>query len=173
MYGLVDAARRWWISLNDDLIRQGCERSKYDQAFYIFKNKNGDLAGIICCHVDDLCYAGTAEFHKLIIEGVVSKFTVGRLEAESFTFTGWNLKQDLDGIILTQDSYNDKINMQDFSVLEFGKVDNTRILNTMEQTVFRKAVGTGHSGQSSQSRQNGESGQSMQSGQSGQSGNWA
>ena len=66
---------------------------------------------------------------------------VGRVEVENFTFTGWNLRQDKDGITLTQESYLDKLRQESFSGLSCFGQDKTELLDEHGQTLFRKAVG--------------------------------
>ena len=100
MYGLVDASRNFNKQLDKDLLEAGCIRSTFDKALYFFY-EGTELIGILAAHVDDINFAGTPKFHKDVIAKVVKKYTVGRIESGSFNFTGWNLRQDSDGIVLT------------------------------------------------------------------------
>jgi hypothetical protein len=82
-----------------------------------FYFKGSELLGLLAIHVDDICFAGSDVFYKEIIQKIVKKYTVGRIESDSFNFTGWNLRQDSEGIILSQQSYLDKLSGEDFTAL--------------------------------------------------------
>ena len=103
---------------------------------------DGQLSGIIEAHVDDLCFAGNLRFHEQVIKGVIENFTVGKVEVENFTFTGWNLRQDMDEITLTQESYLDKLRQESFSGLSCSGQDKTELLDELGQTLFHNAVGS-------------------------------
>jgi hypothetical protein len=141
MYGLVDASRGFWLELDRFLISVGCQRSIFDKALY-FYYVDGALSGIIETHVDDLCFAGDSTFHEKVIKGIIERFTIGRVEVENFTFTGWNLRQDKDGITLTQDSYVEKLSKEDFSAMTCPGQMKHEILDEAGQSLFRKAVGS-------------------------------
>ena len=103
---------------------------------------DGQLSGIIEAHVDDLCFAGNSRFHEQVIKGVIENFTVGKVEVENFTFTGWNLRQDMDGITLTQEFFLDKLRQESFSGLSCSGQDKTELLDELGQTLFHNAVGS-------------------------------
>ena len=141
MYGLTDASQNFNRQLDKDLLEGGCSRSTYDKALY-FYHDNNDLIGILAVHVDDVCFAGTTKFYKQIIDKIVKKYTVGRIESVSFNFTGWNLRQDSKGILLSQDSYLEKLSLEDFTSLSAPGRDKTEILDAKGQQLYRKGVGS-------------------------------
>ena len=141
MYGLTDASRNFNRQLDKDLLEGGCSRSTYDKALYFYRDNN-DLIGILAVHVDDVCFAGTTKFYKQIIDKIVKKYTVGRIESVSFNFTGWNLRQDSKGILLSQDSYLEKLSLEDFTSLSAPGRDKTEILDAKGQQLYRKGVGS-------------------------------
>ena len=53
LYGLNDAARRWWKKLDNEMLSRGCSRVIYDKAVYTYF-KYGELQGLACCHVYDI-----------------------------------------------------------------------------------------------------------------------
>ena len=139
LYGLNDAARRWWKKLDYEMINRGCKRVIYDKAVYTYF-KNGELQGLVCCHVDDVMYGGTSDFHSQVMDGVIASFNVGRVEMENFVFTGWNIQQTATEIKLAQNSYIDKIELEDLACLTEGS-ENSAILDEEKQSKFRRAVG--------------------------------
>ena len=141
MYGLVDASRNFNQQLDTDLLEAGCTRSTFDKAMYFF-HEGDDLIGILAVHVDDVCFAGSGKFYKEIIEKIVRKYTVGRIESDSFNFTGWNLRQNAEGIVLTQQSYLEKLSSEDFTHLSAPGADKFKLLDAKGQHLYRKAVGS-------------------------------
>ena len=141
MYGLVDAARNFNKKLNDDLLAAGCTRCTFDKAMY-FYFKGSDLMGVLAVHVDDVMFAGTEDFYKRIIQSIIKKYTVGRIESDSFNFTGWNLRQDPEGIILSQQSYLERLSGEDFTALAAPRKDKDEKMDSFGQKCYRKAVGS-------------------------------
>ena len=50
-YGLADAARNWYISVRDKLIKLECKQSHLDKAVFRWYYNNA-LEGILVLHVD-------------------------------------------------------------------------------------------------------------------------
>ena len=59
---------------------------------------------------------------------------------ENFVFTGWNIQQTATEIKLAQNSYIDKIELEDLACLTEGS-ENSAILDEEKQSKFRRAVG--------------------------------
>ena len=57
VYGLKDAARSWYDSLMAILKTTGGRKSTVDPTIMMWKEKD-KLIGVMCVHVDDLCYGG-------------------------------------------------------------------------------------------------------------------
>ena len=104
VYGLCDAPRVWYLRVKEELLRIGVKKSKFDDALF-FLNLNGQLQGIICCHVDDFCWGGTELFEEKIILTIKKEFIISHEENDNFKYLGLYIKQ-VDGIIsLNQNSY--------------------------------------------------------------------
>ena len=63
IYGLADAPRCFYLHLREVLNESGASASQLDEALFFVHDKNGHLIGVIACHVDDLLYGGTSQFH--------------------------------------------------------------------------------------------------------------
>ena len=50
-YGLVDAARNWYLSVKDTLLHLGCVQSNLDKAVFRYYHE-GELLGAIVLHVE-------------------------------------------------------------------------------------------------------------------------
>ena len=141
LYGLRDASRGFWLEVDDFLLSQGCQRSKHDKATYLLKDHQGNLLGVCCVHVDDLLFAGEKVFHDQIIQKLVQKFVVGRIESELFTFTGWRLHQQDGKISLSQDPYIEKLSAKDVELLNLAGQPADLQLPEAGQKAFRSIVG--------------------------------
>ena len=62
VYGLNDAARNWYISVTEELLKHGCKQSILDAALFRSYDKNGKLIGLLLMHVDDFLFSGTSEY---------------------------------------------------------------------------------------------------------------
>ena len=77
VYGSVDAARSWYMTVKEELLKTGAEMSKFDEALFIWRSE-GKLHGLIGCHVDDFIYDGSVSFNQQVIEKIKEKFEISR-----------------------------------------------------------------------------------------------
>ena len=105
VYGLNDAARAWYSRLKFVLTDLGMLNSRLDPALFFWRS-NHVLSGIMCVHVDDILFAGTAEFFTSIIVPMKGQLTVGSSsDGKCFKYIGVTIEQN-DGIIgLHQNDY--------------------------------------------------------------------
>src|SRR6201990_3326137 len=104
--GLKDAARKWYESLVELLIKTGGKRSKIDNT--IFKWEDGGMVyGIMGIHVDDLIYGGNKIFEEKIISKIKEELKVGREESGVFKYLGIEVEQKEKGdIYISQKGYS-------------------------------------------------------------------
>ena len=141
IYGLKDASRGWYLELSEYLQELGGHLMDLDQAMYCFKDREGNLLGVIAGHVDDLVYGGNKWFHKHIIKRILDKYVIGKVDTAKFTFVGWELKQTEDSILLSQKSYIEEIDMEEFDPLKLAKGKKQEIVDDELQHLFRSANG--------------------------------
>ena len=141
IYGLKDASRGWYLELSNYLQELGGQLVDLDQAMYCFKDRHGQLSGVIAGHVDDLVYGGNKEFHKNVIKKIIDKYVVGKVDISKFTFVGWELSQTEDGILLSQKQYLEDIDMDEFQELKMAKGRKQEIVGDELQHLFRSANG--------------------------------
>ena len=67
VYGLNDASRVWYFTVWEELETLGCKRSPVDFGIFTWYDVNKNLAGVFQSHVDDFMWAGTSNFHELVI----------------------------------------------------------------------------------------------------------
>ena len=77
VYGVTDAPRKWYLKAKEELIAIGCTICKYDEASFSRK-VNGELHGMICCHVDDFYWGGNQLFKVEVIDLIKKKFETSK-----------------------------------------------------------------------------------------------
>ena len=108
VYGLCDAPRAWYLSVKEVLERCDLKKSKFDDAIFYWM-KDGKLKGLICCHVDDFCWGGTAQFEMEVIQKIRIEFKTSKEEKETFKYLGLNIKRVKDEIQIHQDEYINEV----------------------------------------------------------------
>ena len=141
IYGLRDASRGWILEVREFLISLGMQQSAMDRALFFLKDKAGNLIGLIVTHIDDFLFIGNEVFHREIIHKVLRRYVVGTLEDTSLTFTGWELAQSSSGITLTQQSYHEQINLDQFSHMRLFTAKDSELMGESDQHNYRKMVG--------------------------------
>ncbi|KAL5007820.1 hypothetical protein ScPMuIL_016626 [Solemya velum] len=137
LYGLKDGPKQFYLTVREKLIRLGCEQSKLDPAVFTLM-ENGDMQGIICCHVDDFFHAGNEMFEKMLCR-LRTRFLAGKVEEANFKYIGFQIKQNSNGIHLDHSEYMDK--------LEHSRIDSVHAsdrkstLTEEEQLLYRMLVG--------------------------------
>ena len=137
LYGLKDGARQFYLSVKEELLKLGCKQCSLDPAVFILRSEQ-NLNGIICCHVDDFLHAGDAKFEE-VMRKLRSRFAAGKIEEKNFTYIGFHIHQNENGIILDHSEYMNKI--------ENAKIDPSKasmkddVLCPSEQTLYRKLIG--------------------------------
>ena len=141
LYGLRDASRGWVTEIRDYLLGCGMIQSSMDRALFFMKDSKGELIGLIVTHIDDFLFIGSEAFHKNVIHKVLKKYVVGTLEDTSLTFTGWELRQDVSGIQLTQKSYHDQMDLRPYAHMKLYTAKDTAELGEQQQVEYRQLVG--------------------------------
>ena len=137
VYGLQDAAKAWYKKVVSVVNELGGKKSKLEQNIFYWKDRNGDLVGILCVHVDDFCYGGSKNFQESVIEKMKNILKVGEQGREEFKYIGVNIKQGGKRIILEQKNYIENIQEPD------GKLyQGIRVLKKNELTLYRSTVGS-------------------------------
>ena len=136
VYGLNEAARKWYLKATSEIAKLGMKQSKYDEAIF-FWHHEGVLQGIMTSHVDDFFWAGTGKFQKKVIDKIKSTFKISSEQKANFRYLGIQATQSRDDIVLDQDVYINSI--EKMKVVKEGY--KWRQLNEEEKQNFRKIVG--------------------------------
>ena len=70
-YGLIDAARSWFMSVRDELLKAKCKQSQLDKAVFRWYCEN-KLEGIVLLHVDDFFMTGTVNFRRSVSDRITT-----------------------------------------------------------------------------------------------------
>lgn len=138
LYGLNDAARQFYNSVTDEMVKLSCVQSTIDSALFLYR-VNGKLAGLVAMHIDDFLHAGNADFDNHVMEGLRSRFLPGKVEEKSFRYIGFDISQSEEGIEITQDNYVRKLSVPAISAPRSQEKDEH--LTAEEETSLRRAVG--------------------------------
>ena len=139
LYGLNDASRKFYLSIKEVLVLNGCKQSAGDTAFFYFK-ENEKLAGVIISHIDDFLHAGNENFGEKVVKPLTKKFSAGREEEKEFSYVGLQISQGKMGIKLDQNQYIASIETGNWS--EDALRDKHRELEGTELTEYRALVGS-------------------------------
>ena len=139
LYGLNDASKKWYDEMERRFDELGFIKSCQDEALFIYKKEDGTLIGMIALHVDDFMHTGTKHFSEVIMPELLKGLVVGSTDTGEFTYTGFHIKQDEEGITLDQNNYLDTILIP--------KLDAKRLkhpkspLRPAETTILRQIMG--------------------------------
>ena len=137
-YGLSDAARTWYESVVEEMLKLGCGKSIYENALYFYKDKSG-LQGVSVTHVDDFLEAGTEKFNKNIVKNVNNSFIIGSKAEAEFEYVGVNLEQTKKGVNLDQLPYCKSV--ESYELNNERKKQRNASLTAEELKAYRKIVG--------------------------------
>ena len=140
LYGLKDAGRQWFFKVKEELIKLGCFQSDLDPGMFLWKNSAGDVTGMIGLHVDDFLHSGGAEFNKAVIRKIHTVFQVGKNEKGQFMYTGFQIKQDSEGIMIDQNQYLENLEVEDINPARVRHKNDD--LDENEKTKIRKMAGS-------------------------------
>nr|GEU31844.1 copia protein [Tanacetum cinerariifolium] len=107
LYGLHQAPRAWYERLSNYLLKNGFQRGKIDQTFFIKKQKGNIL--LVQVYVNDIIFRSTnKELGKAFMKLIKDKFQISSMGELAF-FLGLQVKQQDNGIFISQDKYIDEI----------------------------------------------------------------
>ena len=116
VYGLKDAARKWFESTVKTLTKLGMTQCYNDCCLFYYRHKN-KLSGLILFHVDNFLSSGTEEFHKNVIVELRKTYQFGKISSERFVFTGLQFYQNKEKeIFIDQFEYADRMELFNMTI---------------------------------------------------------
>ena len=140
LYGLKEACRLWYSKVKQSLLKNGCEEVVTEPGLFLKKDLSGKTIGAVGVHVDDFLHAGDSQFQKEVIDKIHAEFKVGKNEKSHFMYTGFQLTQHEQGVLLDQNQY--------LCDMEIPEISSERCkekydpLTESEKTNLRKMAGT-------------------------------
>ncbi|GJR34804.1 putative ribonuclease H-like domain-containing protein [Tanacetum coccineum] len=103
LYGLHQAPRAWYETLSSFLMENGFRRGTIDKTLFIKKNKSDIM--LVQVYVDDIIFGSTKKYMCTEFEDCMHKrFQMSSMGELTF-FLGLQVKQQPDGIFISQDKY--------------------------------------------------------------------
>ena len=93
VYGQNDAPAAWYKVFNEEVLRAGFERSKFDNCLYWMK-ENGKLVGALGAHVDDTATGGSGSKYTKALEYLRQRFPYRKWRMDAGEFCGAHYQQD-------------------------------------------------------------------------------
>lgn len=138
VYGLNDASLHWYRRVKEVMLECGGSVSKVDPSIFYWHNKDGQLVGVLACHVDDFIWGGTAEFER-VISHIKETLEVGKEGHTMFQFCGIDLEQKNGDILLSQEKYAE--NITSINVEPKRALEKDACLTESETSELRSKVG--------------------------------
>ena len=139
LYGLGDASRQFYLSVREEMQNLGCMQCTVEPSLFYKLSGNGELEGILVSHIDDFLHAGTDLFRELVMKPLRTRFVAGRVEEGNFSYVGFKITQNDQGIVLDQSSYVQGVEMEQ---IDQGKLAQRGLeLSGLEKTGYRSIVG--------------------------------
>ena len=110
-YGLVDAPIEWYRSVSDFFQSLGLVKTWSDPCMWLWK-PNGQLRGMISCHVDDFMFTGGRDDPEWdnILAKIQSQYAWGSWETGKFVQCGVVIEEQADNSYhLSQPTYMEKV----------------------------------------------------------------
>ena len=139
VYGLDDASREWYFSVEDLLLKNDCKHSSLDKALFRWYNKKGQLEGLILLHVDDFLLAGSDNFAVLVTKKIEDAFQIGKRKVTNFRYVGLDIEQTAEGIIVRQKHYIDEV--EEIMLFDKRNRNSDESLSTEESRKLKKVAG--------------------------------
>ena len=139
VYGLDDASRFWYFRVKEELIRLGCEKSKYDGSLFSYHHEC-ELQGLISLHVDDFMWAGTDSFENDIIKNLKKTFKISKESENHFKYLGVEIQQGENAIYVSQTKYRQQ-KLQEIYIKPERIANKHSPLTESEREELRSVIG--------------------------------
>eukprot|EP00435_Cladocopium_sp_Y103_P016757 s3691_g4.t1 len=107
VYGQNDAPSSWYKVFDQEVLRAGFCRSKFDSCLYFLRNAEGKLCGLLGAHVDDTVCGGQGEEFKQALSHLKNRFPYRKWRVAEGEFCGCHYRQDPKSfeIVMTQTTF--------------------------------------------------------------------
>lgn len=140
-YGLVDAPLEWYRSISQFLEQLGLQKTWSDPCLWVWKPQ-GQLRGIISCHVDDFLFTGPRNDVEWegILKAIQQEYAWGEWQEKKFVQCGVQIEEMPDNSYkLSQPQYMEKV--KEIPVNASRRKERNAKTSEHEQTQLRGALG--------------------------------
>ena len=140
LYGQNDAPLAWHKTFDEEAIRIGWERSRYDACLYFLRDGQNKLCGIMGVHVDDTAIGGHGEKFQTAVQALKKRFPYRKWRRGEGEFCGSYYVQDPKSraITMSQKLFAEKL--KPASIPKHAKADD--LLNEGQIRVLRAINGS-------------------------------
>lgn len=143
IYGLLNAPRAWMDKLSKVLEEQGWQKSRLEQCVWRLFDSQGQLCGLLGCHVDDLLVSGVGDFFEQKVVLLRNSFPFGswqKAQDETITFCGCEVTQDVNfNIFVSQERY--ALGLREIPLSTLRKKEPDKPASVEEQKQLKAALG--------------------------------
>ena len=139
LYGLNDAARKFYDSIVQELRKLGCRKSNLDHSLFTLTDDKG-CHGMLAAHIDDFLHVGDTTFEDKVTSKLCERFVAGKHLSSEFKYTGHQITQYREHIILDQNDYLEGISPATLSAER--AMQKTSELTAEEATKYRSIIGS-------------------------------
>ena len=108
IYGTKDAERGFYLRMHGEIVRAGFLPSSVSPVMYYKINEEMKLEALLCTHVGDFLSCHDGQDGKKAIEGLLGRFSVGKIEETSFRYCGRGFTQSEDFTVCVDVQENTK-----------------------------------------------------------------
>ena len=138
VYGTTDAARNLYLRIKESSRELGLKVSRVLSALYFLIDKEGNLCAALCMHLDDFLWAARAAGEE-VMQRLLDRFKIGRVETDKFRFCGREYTQHPDGTI----EINCRDNTRAIRPIEIRKDEKgTTPVSPAQRTTLRSVIGS-------------------------------
>ena len=84
------------VAIKESSRELGLKVSRVLSALYFLLDKEGKLCAALCTHVDDFLWTARGE-GEVVMQQLLDRFKIGRVETDKFRFCGREYTQHIDG----------------------------------------------------------------------------
>ena len=141
VYGQNDAPAAWYKVFNDEVLKAGFERSKFDNCLYWLK-ENGRLVGALGAHVDDTATGGSGEKYQKALAYLRHRFPYRKWRVNEGEFCGAHYKQDPVTMAIHMNQKNFAEALKPVHLPQRRKADRSAKLDSKEVSILRGINGS-------------------------------
>ena len=138
VYGTTDAGRNLYLRIKESCKEFGLKPSQVLSALYFNTGEDNKLCTAICTHVDDFLWAATPSGEP-IVQRLLDRFKIGRIESDTFRFCGREYVQSAEGTI----KINCRDNTRAIRPIDIHKSEKgTTPVTNAQRTALRSVIGS-------------------------------